>query len=358
MRTLPALFLAVALTAPTRADDPPHLAAARKRQQATTAFEVKLSVAQEWRNVMQSQPAPPGRRTVTDASAARLIADGDRYWSELHEPVLSDLGLNRHALQTAYDGTWLGRRAEFGTPEVNQSQIGRTADGPTRPWWHPLFDPLRWAYRGELALAEATATGKEETIGGRACREYAWPPRAARGVSVGLSGRPAKTPTDPPVDRVWLDPEREFLPVRHTDRSGRTTDIEYRVDGRGGWAPVRWTAVDKFPSDPEASAQVAVTVESFAVREAVPADTFRVRFPPGGRVAVLGDEARTSAAVGDDGLPLIEEPAAKAEAEKKEPPSLYRSLVVVGVAVAAFAALVVLVRRLGRSRTDQPTPAG
>jgi hypothetical protein len=360
MRTLPILLLAVALTAPTRADDPPHLAAARKRQQAATAFEAKLAVVQEWRNVVQVQPAPPARRTVAHTSAARLITDGDLYWSELNDPVLSSLGLNRHAMQVAYDGTWLGLRSEFDTPEANQSQISRVStarrtDDPFRPRWHGLFDPLRWAYRGGLALTEVTATGKEETIGGRVCREYAWPPRVGGGISVTLDGKPPPPPAEPPpVERVWLDTQRDYLPVRYTDRGGRTTDIEYRADDRVGWAPVRWTAVEPYPGDPEATAVVSVTFESFAVREAVPADTFRVRFQPGRRVTVIGDDSRSTAEVGDDGYPLLGEQAEKQEAEKKEPPTLNRSLLVVGGAVAVFAGLVVLVRRLARNRADQP----
>ncbi len=360
MRTLPVLLLAVALTAPTRADDPPHMAAAKKREQATAAFEAKLAVVQEWRNVVQVKPAPPARRTVTDTSAARLVTDGDLYWSELNDPVLSSLGLNRHVLQSAYDGTWLGQRSEFDTTEVNQSQLVKSpaarADGPYRPRWHGLFDPLRWAYRGGAALAEVKATGKEETIGGRVCREFAWPPRVGGGISVTLDGKPPPPPTDPPVERVWLDVEREYLPVRYTDRGGRVTNIEYRSDDRGGWAPVRWAAVEPYPGDAEATAHVAVTVESFAVREAVPADTFRVKFQPGGRVTVLGDKDTSAAAVGDDGYPLLGEQAEKKEAEKAEPPTLNRTLWVVGGAVAAFAVLVVLVRRLARNRADVPTP--
>ncbi|MEO2092359.1 MAG: hypothetical protein ABGY75_23145 [Gemmataceae bacterium] len=361
MRTMLALLLATAAAA---ADDPPFVVAARERQAKAKAFEVTLTVRKEWKGV-----TPIGskeRKDFAGTDTARLVVDGERFWYEVDGERLTGManGMTRSHQEMAFDCAQIFTR--YGSVRVNGPQAGQLeyTQGVSSPdgsvgWPDDIVAPLRWVFRGAspgsplAALSErgdnlglrqtVRPTGRYEVVGGTRCAEVE---------------REIVGPDSTPKQTFWLDPEVGYLPKRIGD-----TTVEYAQHPTLGRVPSRWriTPASRFGYLPTST---TVTVDSFELRDSIPDHRFALTFPVGSRVVDMRKSPKgvVTLVVAEDGS-LVPE-------EKKEPPSaaiptpeppkrsLQHSLWVVGGMMAVFVALVVLLRRLARNRTDDSPDSG
>ncbi len=348
--------LALLLTAAVAGThDPPFVAAARERQAKAKAFEVTLTVRKEWIGVQ-----PVGTKVRKDfegVETVKLAVDGERFWYEVDGQRLTGMGngLTRSHAESSFDGSQIYTR--FGSVRVNGPQAGEleyhygvSLPNESSVWNEPVLVPLRWVYRGtesrsrpnkntpQVSWHELTrATGREEVIGGTRCLEVE---------------RVSTLDWIQSIRPLWLD-ARDFLPVRIGD-----TTIEYAPHPTLGRAPTRWT-ITPAVTHGQMPTRTTVTVDSIELRDAIPDERFVIRFPVGSRVLRVVQNRSEELVVAVDGslVPDIKElPAPPAP----EPPtrSLQHSLWVVGGVVAVFVALVVLLKRLARNRTDDSPDSG
>jgi hypothetical protein len=360
MRTVLTLLLIPAAVA---ADDPPFVTAAKERQAKAKAFEVTLTVRKEWKGI---QPVgTKERKDFAGSDTVKLAVNGNRFWYEVDGVRLAGManGMLRNHQELACDGTQVFTR--FGSVRVNGSQAGELeyTQGLSSPddsvgWPGDIVAPLRWAFRGvspgtPLALLSEREdngglrqtlrmTGRDEVFDGTRCVEIE---------------REIVGPYNTSRQTFWLDPEAGYLPKRIGD-----TTIEYAPHPTLGWVPNRWTtsAATRFGYLPT---RTAVTVDSFELRDSIPDDRFVIKFPVGSHVIDMRKSPKgvVTLVVAEDGS-LVPE-------DKKDPPpapptpepptrSLQHTLWVVGGIVAVFVALVVLLRRLARNRTDDSPDSG
>ncbi len=99
-------------------------------------------------------------------------------------------------------------------------------------------------------------------------------------------------PTGTSVHRWFVDPERDFVVVRHEgDTGGKTkfrVDLDYGQDSDGAWIPSGWRTL-WFDGRGELSTEHTATVTKCDVGIAVEADQFDLEFPRG---AWIGDQVR------------------------------------------------------------------
>ena len=80
----------------------------------------------------------------------------------------------------------------------------------------------------------------------------------------------------------WLDPARDYLPLRqHQTLNGVDTDrvdISYRLDGTKGWIPVGWKE-SSIGMGGKLLAPLTDTVKSYTVNEPIPAAEFYIETP-------------------------------------------------------------------------------
>jgi hypothetical protein len=357
MRTLLALMLATATAA---AEDPPFVAAARERQAKARAFEVALTIRKEWTGV-----TPIGsqeRKDFVGVGTAKLVVDGERFWYSLDRQKWTGRGdrLAHQHCEAAFDGRWhflrIQSEAENGerAGQFDSTNAIREAE---QPGWDSTLDPLRWVFRGvspHSLLGPATSnpkinlvwpthfeqTGSTKVIEGKKCVEVVK-------VMNGFGDEIRRT--------IWLDPT-DYRPVQ-----GYGATIQYHQHPVFGQVPSGWKVK---PADPVVidPTRIIVTVDSFELRDSIPDERFVIKFPAGSQVTRITGNRTEELIVAADGS-LVPE-------EKKEPPpaavptpepptrSLQLSLWVVGGVVVAFAALVVLLKRLARNRTDDSPESG
>lgn len=105
----------------------------------------------------------------------------------------------------------------------------------------------------------------------------------ARGV---VEGRPCVVlayPEEHVERRLWVDVERDFLPLRLYTLSGGKTqislEIAYREDARAGWAPSSWKLTALYPTG-QTDWSETVTVSNFSINEPIADDLFQIpQFP-------------------------------------------------------------------------------
>lgn len=87
------------------------------------------------------------------------------------------------------------------------------------------------------------------------------------------------------VGRVYLDPEREFVPLRwEREKGGRASsgvDMKYERTEPPVWVPSSWTATIYHYGDPTSFERSQNQLEEVALGHSVPDDTFTIRFPEG-----------------------------------------------------------------------------
>jgi hypothetical protein len=99
-------------------------------------------------------------------------------------------------------------------------------------------------------------------------------------------------------ETFWVDPNRDDVIVLWEGSAGWPTSVslQYKMDKEYGWIPTRWR------SEVLGGHELVANVERFAINERVPADNYRLRFPPGTAVtAALDSTAQEQYIVGPDG---------------------------------------------------------
>lgn len=92
--------------------------------------------------------------------------------------------------------------------------------------------------------------------------------------------------------RLWLDPAREYMIIRHLiierGQSSNQIDIHYRASAEAGWVPDAWTIVNNMPSGNILDTWRAAVVTA-ELNNSVDPHLFALEFPPGARVRDLQD---------------------------------------------------------------------
>lgn len=236
--TLLALFVATVASA----DEPPAVAAARRRQDALRSVEFNVRF-----------------KSDKEAGMQRLVFDGPK--------VLLELRRTTNPAKTwiaATDGTRVRQSLVWDTTAGGGSAgtINPPSDGVCRD---TKFLPLTLAARPldpthcPFPMDSLTPTGTEE-IGGRACDVF----------TGGLGGVPGT---------FWFDPASGYS-LRRVKRGGSVTDVESSNDNPAGvWLPTKYTV-----TKPNAVGRVEVqeyTIERVEVGKGYPAAEFDPPWPAG-----------------------------------------------------------------------------
>ena len=350
MNVLPFAVLLVAATSPVGRDpDSPQLAATKERQKKAKTFEVVLSVKKEWQGVAQYQSAE--RKDFSAAGTIKLVVDGYRYWYSSDVPTLNGMRdrVVRQRTEFAFDGGAAYTRHEF---EVLKGEhagqlaplVQVIASGGHGNWRQAAeaAQPLGWLLHGfDRTLEQADADENTDTTDGVRCERYRIPP---------------SSPGNPTT--VWFDPHAGHVPRRVETNAGKhVTRLTYPTSGTPGWVPTGWVTTARSNPARMVTETTTVTVESFAVRESIPASRFAVNFPVGSRVERPEGDRVTTHTVAEDGS-LVEVGSPEATGPTFSPPSLGFTLSVVGTTLAVFVALAALLRWMTRDspRDGRITP--
>ncbi len=139
--------------------------------------------------------------------------------------------------------------------------------GQIRPReWYPIalaYRPFK-VIRGEMAI-----TNTQGVVEGRPCL---------------VLGQQEQRQDGTWETQVWVDPVRDYLPVRYyllfKGKPYFTLETTYRDDGQGRWAPASWTLVELNASG-EVRWSETMTVRKLRINEPIPDETFKFEYPPG-----------------------------------------------------------------------------
>lgn len=85
-------------------------------------------------------------------------------------------------------------------------------------------------------------------------------------------------------ERIWVDPERDFVPVRYSrTRRGtidRTIEIAYARNDQNGWVPKEWTNV-RFEPKGNTLDSMTLRVTEFTINKDIPDSLFKNEYPVG-----------------------------------------------------------------------------
>jgi hypothetical protein len=85
-------------------------------------------------------------------------------------------------------------------------------------------------------------------------------------------------------NRVWVDPARDYVPVRWYEvYRGTTTvsiEIKYSSDPQYGWVPTSWNYAYLLPKG-EVRESISCKVTHYEINKPISDDTFDIQFPPG-----------------------------------------------------------------------------
>jgi hypothetical protein len=87
---------------------------------------------------------------------------------------------------------------------------------------------------------------------------------------------------------VWLDPAMDYSVRRYVQSVGGkpviTLDITYDRDPKHGWIPKRWSSIWMNPETDTLVMAENAEVTSYEINVPIPADEFKIEFPPGTNV--------------------------------------------------------------------------
>ncbi len=184
---------------------------------------------------------PPEDKTL-DFSLTLELDDGKARFSYEGMEWAGDNADHYRSIKYAsvFDGTECKDLYPDGLGNVSRPQGGIRAETRFRDAQLYRLRPLLLAYRSldpslrPFDLQGFSACAERKNIGGRLCIE--------------LEKRV------PPLDaflRLWVDPERDFVVLRHTiEENGEVRvkmDIDYRQDVSAGWVPTHWAIVSNGP---------------------------------------------------------------------------------------------------------------
>lgn len=234
-----------------RADDGPTIADVKKawtaRQDAHKSFRVEWveTITHKAGSIGDLTGNVPGPHPPQDAEVTAVrsfAADGDRLafsneqalylprqqsFVPLSSAAFFDIKTATHFTTIPGDPGWTYVRVYEG--KLTPAAVPRTsaAEAVSR-----LYRPVTGGLSTPFEFDKFTVSQRTQKIGGVGCVEIA--------------------PKDPPKGGglvLWCDPERDFLPLRttqRTERGGYDLDCEYRKDDKGRWTLTGWrhTALD------------------------------------------------------------------------------------------------------------------
>ena len=144
----------------------------------------------------------------------------------------------------------------------------------------PKFDqppmPLNFYFRpcgprgdgDDLKNYRLVAGNERETIDGREC--------------IVVERMPPGPPYEGEIRTFWLDPQRDFIPVRTRGWNGRNVNISYRKDAAHGWVPSGWHWT--YPEGKKFFERVTAKITRCEINVEIPKSKFEQEFPVGSGV--------------------------------------------------------------------------
>jgi hypothetical protein len=276
----------VALAGAARADEKPTIGDVKKAW--TARHEAAKSFRAEWVETVVDKagsfgsfdPKDPGphppkdtelkvtRSFAADGEKAAFVGDSWAYWQQKKE-------FTPYKETIRFDGV----AAQFFEPDpkTGWQRVSIETDKERAAGWlrYVPHEPLLLVYRplGEHVLTGGLEnyqlSGRTEQIRGATCVELVRKDAAKYGS----------------VDSLWCDPDREFLPIRHTERvgnAGEDTEWEYRKNDKGQWVPTGWQYTrfsGKRGKDYVVTSTTKATMKKLELGVTFPADAFSTQPP-------------------------------------------------------------------------------
>ncbi len=260
----------------------PHVAAAKKRQEATNSIAMEFRVVEVVSPGGISEPLPkqllggkqrlvPEKATTLE-SVNRVILFGIKVRYECNHPVWApETGeLHKAARILTSDGAY-GKTLYPGgisNPEQPEGYIDRSSHvDEIRS--HTLV-PFTLCVRGAESsispylITDFKATGAKTDVRGKECIEC------------------VRTTGGTDTVRAWFDPTTDYVPRRiRREVRGKPrhqTDVEYRQDPTGTYLPSSWTRLE-YSADGRVLTNTKVEVVSIQVGANHPDSDFDIKFP-------------------------------------------------------------------------------
>ena len=104
------------------------------------------------------------------------------------------------------------------------------------------------------------------------------------------------------TDAVWVDPAKDYLPVRWASTSGDfRADFSYQSDQVFGWVPHSWTIKRLHDSE-------TATISQFAINKPIADSEFELELPNGALVENSSNGTTTLSIIYPDGKQRLLEP--------------------------------------------------
>jgi hypothetical protein len=262
------------------------------------------------------------RLALDDNSRVRFEYEGQR-WSEeerrfVPSRTLETFSGSRRTLLFA-------KGHSFPNAHISESNAGRAARDVR---CLPLFLALRSVTLpfARFAGNELIATDQEGIVNGRRCR---------------ILKQKHET--------VWIDPERDFTPVRYfqsrENELAWAVEIDYANDKRHGWVPKSWKVVHTSPSG-EITDSMLATVSHYIINGDFAEDEFDILFPEGTWVNnyVTGEEHIVREGGRKRRIREGEYDGKNYEAlRQSDPPDESWSLAIIGFVIAGLVGVLVIV---------------
>jgi hypothetical protein len=122
--------------------------------------------------------------------------------------------------------------------------------------------------------------------------------------------RPVEGAAEPQVRTLWVDPARDYVPLRYMtsdaalQRITYLMDIEPMEDPVAGWLPMRWTSV-LLARDGSVISTATSEVTERTINKAVPEEEFTLTFPAGTMVSDHTEVADTRYILRPDGSKYV-----------------------------------------------------
>jgi hypothetical protein len=268
------------------ADDKPEdpaVGAARNRQESIKTLDVKFKHTESYAkgavsDASRSNPNPPvpvPAEVMSVESLNRIIIDGERIRVEDNHPGWYDRGKRTYKQSKFYtfDGDigYLLIQSDQGGQSsalggIEQEFLGRD--------WH--FVPLYISVRGfspifsSPTMAQLQPSKTTEKIGDDFCERHIFPTKG---------GAPTL---------FWLDAKKDYCIRRICSGSEEQTHSVYNIqntyDEKYGWLPNSWNH-EEYSWKGKLLATHTFEIQEMKINEPVPAELFKIKFPPGAMVA-------------------------------------------------------------------------
>lgn len=268
------LFLAVSIVLGDESD-PAAMAAKERQDRARSVLIEYRQVSRLFTPGKEGQKAKEGKATADN----RIILDGRRVRIEDNNPSRGMFGsfspLNRLDTHDGDEGRTLYLSGR-GQSKSSQGLIYSTTDTITAKPVDCIFVVFRGLESGfgYPTLAMVKPTGRGESIEKVECPEFE-------------HVAPAR------VTRYWVDPAKGLIvrkiQIEERGKATRTSHVNYRQDASMAWALIGWRNEYPSPEGPVGLIEEC-TVTKLELNDAFDDETFRLAFPPGGRVANRGGQ--------------------------------------------------------------------